>query len=60
MDCFLGNKLQYYSISAIAFVFFCSKNVGCLWRVARYVCQSYDIIVFHSEYILTVVRLSKI
>jgi hypothetical protein len=50
---------MHYSVSAIIFVTFCSKNVECLWGVACYVLWSYGLIVFHSEFILNMPRLSK-
>jgi hypothetical protein len=49
----------HYSVSAIIFVTFCSKNVECLWGVACYVLWSYGLIVFHSEFLLNMPRLSK-
>ena len=60
MDYFLRYTLHCYSISAIVFVLFYSKNVGCLCGVqSSHVYQSYDIFVFHCEFILTAQRLSK-
>jgi hypothetical protein len=50
---------MHYSVSAFIFVTFCFKNVECLWGVACYVLWSYGLIVFHSEFILNMPRLSK-
>ena len=38
--------------SAVIFVMFCSKNVGCLLGVACYVLWSFGLTVFDSAFIL--------
>ena len=44
--------MPFCKYSAIIFVMFYSKNVGCLLGVACYVLWSFDLTVFHSEFIL--------